>query len=131
MNSEDKVERYLVRLSLSYEKLGDNSWLINDDEKGLENVIIITADPLVIIRVKVMEIPDNSGKCEFFKTLLRLNASDIIHGAYALEENDIIMIDTLEGETMDLEELQASLDAFGMALAQHYKVLSKYRLNNK
>jgi len=128
---KDKIEGFLVRLSLSYEKLGDNSWLINDDEKGLKNVVIITADPLVIVRVKVMEIPDNSGKCDIFETLLRLNASDIIHGAYALEENSIIMIDTLEGETMDLEELQASLDAFGLALAQHYKVLSRYRKNNK
>ncbi|RKX86814.1 MAG: hypothetical protein DRP57_00665 [Spirochaetes bacterium] len=129
MSSEDKIERYLVRLSLSYEKLDGNSWLINDGEKGLENVVVISAGPLVIVRVKVMEIPDNNKKkCELFETLLRLNGSDMIHGAYALEKNSIIMIDTLEGETMDIEELQASLDAFGLALAQHYKALSQYRI---
>ena len=131
MVMEDKIEGYLVRLSLSYKKIGNNSWLINDDEKGLENVVIVIAEPLVIVRVKVMDVPRNSEKCEVFKTLLNLNASDMIHGAYALEGDSIIMIDTLEGETMDLEELQATLDAFGLALAQHYKVLSGYRTKNK
>lgn len=127
MISRDKIEGYLLKLSLFYENIGDNSWLIRDEEKGLENVVVIAADPLVIVRVNVMDIPENEKRCEIFEKLLRLNASDMIHGAYALEENSIIMIDTLEGETMDIEELQATLDAIGLALIQHYKVLSKYR----
>ncbi|NOY07265.1 MAG: YbjN domain-containing protein [Spirochaetes bacterium] len=127
MISRDKIEGYLLKLSLFYENIGDNSWLIRDEEKGLENVVVIAADPLVIVRVNVMDIPENEKRCEVFEKLLRLNASDMIHGAYALEENSIIMIDTLEGETMDIEELQATLDAIGLALIQHYKVLSKYR----
>jgi hypothetical protein len=39
----------------------------------------------------------------------------------------IIIIDSLEAETMDLEEFQASIDAIGLALAQHYRSLSAYR----
>ena len=127
MISKDKIEGYLLRLSLFYENIGDNSWLIKDEEKGLDNVIVIAADPLVIVRVNVMDVPENAKRCEVFEKLLRLNASDMVHGAYALEENSIIMIDTLEGETMDIEELQATLDAIGLALVQHYKVLSEYR----
>lgn len=127
MISRDKIEGYLLKLSLFYESIGDNSWLIRDEEKGLDNVIVIAADPLVIVRVNVMDVPENAKRCEVFEKLLRLNASDMVHGAYALEENSIIMIDTLEGETMDIEELQATLDAIGLALVQHYKVLSKYR----
>ncbi len=127
MISRDKIEGYLLKLSLFYENIGDNSWLIRDEEKGLDNVVVIAADPLVIVRVNVMDIPENAKRCEVFEKLLRLNASDMVHGAYALEENSIIMIDTLEGETMDIEELQATLDAIGLALVQHYKVLSEYR----
>jgi len=44
-----------------------------------------------------------------------------------VSEDDVILIDTLQYETMDLEEFQASLDAIGLALAQHYPILSKYR----
>ncbi len=42
-------------------------------------------------------------------------------------EGNIILVDTLEFETMDIEDFQASLDAVGLALAQHSPVLSQYR----
>ena len=51
----------------------------------------------------------------------------MVHGAYAVDGNSIVIIDTLEAETMDLEELQASIDAIGLALAQHYRSLSAFR----
>jgi hypothetical protein len=51
----------------------------------------------------------------------------LVHGAYALEGDHVILIDTLEVDTMDLEELRASFEAIGLALVQHYKVLGRYR----
>ena len=51
----------------------------------------------------------------------------MIHGAYALEGNEVILLNTLVGATLDLEEFQATLDAFGLALAQHFRTLAKYR----
>ena len=121
-----KIESYLLSLSLTYEDVGDQTWVINDDEKGLKNVLVILADPVVIIRVKVMGIPGKERE-QFFEQLLRLNQSDMIHGAYALEGDDVVLLNTLVGETLDIEELQATLDAIGLALAQHYQMLAKYR----
>ena len=121
-----RIESYLLSLSLTYEDVGDQTWIINDDEKGLENVVVILADPVVIIRVKVMAIPGKERE-QFFEQLLRLNQSDMIHGAYALEGEDVILLNTLVGETLDVEEFQATLDAIGLALAQHYQMLAKYR----
>jgi hypothetical protein len=121
-----KIESYLLSLSLTYEDVGDQTWVINDDEKGLKNVLVILADPVVIIRVKVMAIPGKERE-QFFEQLLRLNQSDMIHGAYALEGDDVILLNTLVGETLDVEEFQATLDAIGLALAQHYQMLAKYR----
>lgn len=121
-----KIESFLLSLSLTYEEVGDQTWVINDDEKGLENVLVILAHPVVIIRVKVMAIP-GSERERFFEQLLRLNQSDMIHGAYALEGDDVILLNTLVGETLDLEEFQATLDAIGLALAQHYQMLAGYR----
>jgi len=115
----------MINLSLTHEEIGENIWLINDVEKGLGNVIVYAEDSLVTIRTKVMEIPD-TDRDGLFEELLRLNA-DMVHGAYAIEQEHIILLDTLELETMDYEEFQASLDAIGLALAQHYPKLSKYR----
>ncbi|MBA7563991.1 hypothetical protein ES708_05653 [subsurface metagenome] len=126
MGGEEKVRSYLLDLGLSYEEVGDSTFLINDEEKGLKNIVVMVSEPLVILRVKVMEMPD-SDREQLYEELLRLNAEDLIHGAYALEGDHVILIDTLEVETMDLEELRASFEAIGLALVQHYKVLGRYR----
>ena len=127
MADHAKIERFLHSLSLSYEDIvGEDTWIINDDEKGLENIVVILADPVVIVRVKVMTVPDVNRE-QFFEQLLKLNQSDMIHGAYALEGEDIILLNTLVAETLDFEEFQATLDAIGLALAQHYQKLSSYR----
>jgi hypothetical protein len=130
MNSNAKVEGYMINIGLSFEEIDENSWIINDDESGLEQVAVFVAEPLLVIRVNVMDVPTEK-KEEFYEQLLNLNAADLIHGAYALEEGKVILVDTLEIETMDIEEFQASLDAIGLALAQHYSILSKYRTDGK
>jgi hypothetical protein len=121
-----KLEGYLINLSLTFEEAAENTWVINDEEKGLEQVVLLLEEPLVIVRVKVMTIPQ-ANRESFFEQLLRLNAQDMVHGAYALDGDDVLLNDTLEYNTMDQGELQASLDAIGLALAQHYPILSKYR----
>lgn len=126
MSSNSKIEGYMINLGLTFEEIDENSWMINDEEKGLEQVTVFAADPLVVVRVSVMEIP-NQEREKFFEQLLMLNATDLVHGAYALENGKVILVDTLEYETLDIEEFQATLDAIGLALAQHYPVLSKYR----
>ena len=126
MSEKSHVESYMINLSLSFDEIGENTWLINDAEKGLEQVVVIVEEPLVIIRVKVMQIPEKN-RADLFEELLRLNASDLVHGAYALEDENVLLVDTLVHGSMDLEEFQASLDAIGLALAQHYSLLSKFR----
>jgi hypothetical protein len=126
MKGADKVRTYLLDLGLSYEEAGDSTWVITDEEKGVRNLVVMVSEPVVILRVKVMDLPDQ-GRLELYEKLLRLNAEDLLHGAYALEGDHVILIDTLEVESMDLEELRASLEAIGLALVQHYKVLSEFR----
>lgn len=126
MISREKIESYLVKLSLTFQEAGAGSWVVRDAEKGIDNLLVILADPLVILRINVMEAPA-AGREKFLEELLRLNVTDMVHGAYALDGKNIIIVDTLEADTLDLEEFQASVDAIGLALAQHYRILSKYR----
>jgi len=126
MTAREKLESFLVKLSLSFNEAGPGTWVVSDEEVGLESLLVQLAEPLVILRARVMDVP-SSGREKLFAELLRLNATDMAHGAYAVDGNAVILIDTLEAETMDLEELQASIDAIGLALAQHYRSLSAYR----
>jgi len=127
MNSRDKIEHYLVKLSLTFQEAGAGTWIVRDAQKGLENLVIILSEPLAIVRINVMVVPA-VGKEKLFEELLRLNATDLVHGAYAVDGKNVILIDTLEVDSMDIEEFEASIDAIGLALAQHYRVLSRYRV---
>jgi hypothetical protein len=122
----NKIEQYLIDLMLSYQEIGTNVWLIDDEEHGIEGVAVALNEPLVMLRVVVMDAP-KENRLELFTKLLELNANDLVHGAYALEENKIVLIDTLEYDTMDYTEFRASLDAFSLALIQHYPIFAQYR----
>jgi hypothetical protein len=122
----NKIEQYLIDMMVSYREIGKNMWLLDDTEHNLEAVAIVYDDPLVVFEITVMEVP-GERQLELFTKLLELNAKDILHGAYALENNKIILIDTLEYAGMDFTEFRATLDAFGLALSQHYPILSPFR----
>ena len=59
--------------------------------------------------------------------LLRLNASELVHGAYGLEEGAVVITDTIQSPNLDLNEIQGSIDSVVMALTSHYEHLSQYR----
>lgn len=126
MSSREKVEGFLIRLSLSFQEKAPGTWVVSDAPRGLENLVIMLTDSLVVMRMNVMKVPSR-GREKLFEELLRLNATDLVHGAYGIEGPNVIIIDTLEADGMGLEEFEASIDAIGLAVAQHYRTLSSYR----
>jgi hypothetical protein len=125
-NEVSKVEQYLIELKYSYREIGENLWLVDDQDYSLFGVAVMFDDPVVVFRVVVMKAPGEK-RLEFFTKLLELNASDLLHGAYGLENDEIVLINTLDYETMDFGEFRSTLEAFSLALNQHYPVLSNYR----
>jgi hypothetical protein len=126
--ADSKIEQYLIDLMITYQQIDSNLYLLDDEEHSLQGVAIMQADPLVIVRAEIMDVPKNN-LMELYTTLLELNATDVIHGAYALDNKKIILVDTLQYNSMDYEDFRASLDSFSLALTQHYPILSKFREN--
>jgi len=124
--AENKIEQYLIDLKYNYQELKPNFWLIDDSDHDLEGIVITYVDPLVVFRVQVMSIPEHKQE-ELYKKLLELNASDMIKCAYGLEGEKVVITGSLEYETLDYDEFRATVDAIGLALAQHYPILSVYR----
>ncbi|PKL26205.1 MAG: hypothetical protein CVV47_02550 [Spirochaetae bacterium HGW-Spirochaetae-3] len=122
-----KVESYLIDLDISYEEVSSSAFYIEDQEKGLPGITITLEDPIVIVRARVMKVPPVKRE-ELFEKLLRLNGTDMVHGAYGLDGDDIVLIDTLEYDTMDKPEFEATLDSIGLALSRHYSVLGAFRV---
>jgi hypothetical protein len=124
----NKIETYLIDLGISYEEPSPGTWVVEDRSRGIPKLFVSYADPIVMVRAQVMKAPDKDRE-SFFAELLKLNYEGLIHGAYALEGDEVVLIDTLEYETMDKSEFEASLDAIGFALAEHYPLLSRYKGN--
>ncbi|MDR2552350.1 MAG: YbjN domain-containing protein [Treponema sp.] len=122
----NKVEQYLIDMMLRYREIDKNMWLVDDGDHNLAGLVIMHDEPVVIVRVAVMDVP-GGDRLALFTKLLELNAADVLHGAYALENDKIVLINTLDYDTMDYGEFRSTLDSFSMALAQHYPILSGYR----
>jgi len=121
-----KVESYLMDLGISYQEASTGTFFIDDTGKGLPGVVVTIDEPIVIVRARVMSVPATK-QAELYETLLKLNASDMVHGAYALDGEDIVLLDTLEYGTMDKEEFEAALDSISLALSRHYGILGSFR----
>ena len=101
-------------------------WLLEDEDQALQGVVIMQADTLVIVRAEIMDVPKNN-LLELYTKLLELNATDIIHGSYALDNKKVILTNTLIYDSMDYQDFRSALESFSLALAEHYPILSKYR----
>ena len=127
MVTREDVESYLLRAGLDHEEIGEGMWLVRGGAADA-GVVIHLSPPLLVFRMKVMDLPADEPRCSaLFRRLLELNATDLVHAAYALEEGDVILTESLEVENLDFNEFQATIDSFQMALASHLEALADFR----
>jgi hypothetical protein len=122
MATRDDIEHYIIQMDYPFESIESNMWVIHDTA----NVVVTYEPPLVVFRMKLMEIPKERRE-DFFKLLLELNASQMIHGAYGIEGDNVVLIDTLQSDHLDFNELQASLETLLLASTQDYQKLKAFR----
>jgi hypothetical protein len=122
MATRDNIEHYLIQTEYPFESIETHMWVI----RNTANIVVTYEPPLVVFRMKLMETPKERRE-DFFKLLLELNATNMIHGAYGIEGDNVVMIDTLQSEHLDFNEFQASLEALLLASTQDYQKLSVFR----
>jgi hypothetical protein len=94
------------------------------------DVVVHYSPPVALLRVKVMELPkDRQTLAELSRRLLELNASDLVHGSYGIEQNSnsIVLTEALELEHLDYEEFLAAYESMTLALASHLREIGSYR----
>jgi hypothetical protein len=131
MRTNDDIEAYLVQLALPYEQLEEGMWVLHDEFDNIDNIVIFHTPPVILFRVKLMnlsEVPEDRRQA-FFEQLLILNASDMVHGAYGIENDNIVCVDSLQSENLDFNEFQASVEALSLAISSHYPLLKNFRLH--
>jgi len=91
-------------------------------------VVVHFSPPVVVMRVKVMELPaDAKQRNALTRRLLELNASDLLHGSYGIQADAVLLTEALELEHLDFEEFLASYESITLALASHIRELASFR----
>jgi hypothetical protein len=121
MKSAEDVESYLMRMGVPYETLKPGIWVLKTDRSQL---VVSIAGPVVAFRLKVMDLP-SANREALYRTLLSLNTTEMVHGAFGIEGESVVVVHALELENLDLNEFQAVVDDMSMALAKHQPSLTR------
>jgi len=124
MITREDLESFLIRMDVDWEELEEGMFLVRGHD-GSPPVVVHHTDPVLLLRLKVMDLPPGDEHADLYRALLTFNATDIVHGAYGIEENELILSDTLELSTLDFEELQASVESLQYAVSSHLGAIRK------
>jgi hypothetical protein len=128
MVTKDDIAGFIERLeggSATSKEVEPGLWLVEVGDDA--EVVVHYAEPVVILRVRVMEVPSAAERrSELFRQLLELNASELVHGSYGLEGDHIVWTDTLELDNLDYSEFESSFDSVSLALASHLGTLAPF-----
>ena len=131
MVTREDIESFLDRLSsegANYQELEPGLWLVKPGGVLDLDLVVHYSPPVVVLRVKVMNVPSDDGTCgRLNRRLLELNATELIHGSYGIERESIVLVEALELAHLDYEEFLASYESMTLALASHLRELAMYR----
>jgi hypothetical protein len=127
MRTREDLESYFIQMGIDYEEVDDEMWLIKGQD-GAVPIVCHYSPPVVVLRIKVMDLPadgDDARLAGLFRRLLELNANDILHGSYGLEEDEVVLSDALELQDLDFSELRSSYESLVFAAASHHASLAE------
>jgi hypothetical protein len=114
------VKSYVQELHLVIvsEDLAQHILVVEDHERGINNLVIDCEEPILVFEQIVLDVPSSPGA--MFRRLLQMNRT-LVHGAFALTEDGkrVLFRDTLRLENLDLNEVQGTIEALSLAMAEH------------
>ena len=107
-----------LQLSIVSEDPPEGILVVEDEDRGIKNLVIDCDDPVLIFEQLIMEVPGRPG--DMFKRLLQMNRT-VVHGAFAVDEDGGkgLFRDTLQLANLDLNEVEATVEALSLALAEN------------
>jgi hypothetical protein len=118
------VKEYLLEMGIPIvrEDPAQEIVIVTDEDNGIKDMIIDCEEPILVLEQVIMAVPSRPG--DLFKRLLQMNR-ELVHGAFVLSQDSRLVLfrDTLELEHLDRNELEASIQALGLALVEFHAEL--------
>ncbi|HET7541134.1 MAG TPA: CesT family type III secretion system chaperone [Polyangiaceae bacterium] len=126
IQSNEDLEGYLLRLERRFERADDGTYLVS---MGADRPLVAlrVATPVLVAQVDIGLAPaDDAAAAPLLRELLVLNATALMHAAYGIEGNRILLSAALALRNLDLNELEAVLADLDMALATQVPRLREF-----
>ena len=126
IQSNEDLEGYLLRLERRFERAEDGTYLVS---MGADRPLVAlrVAAPVLVAQVEIGAAPsDDAAAAPLLRELLVLNATALVHAAYGIENNRILLSAALALRNLDLNELEAVLADLDMALATQVPTLREF-----
>ena len=118
MGTFEQVKDMAMALGLAPENEdpAEELFTVTDEERGINYLVIDCEEPILVLEQVVAPVGANTD----FQKLLKMNRH-MIHGAFVLSDNGTMIIwrDTLQLANLDLNELEGSLNALSLTLAEN------------
>lgn len=116
----ETVKTFLLDLgyAITEEDPAQELVVVRDEDNGITNLIVDCEDPILILEQMILPVPSKPGA--MFERLLQMNRT-LVHGAFVLDETGTLVLfrDTLRLENLDMNELEGSIEALSLALAEN------------
>ena len=130
MDNFEKVKHYLMELNydITHEDPEEELVVIDKEDEGIKNMIIDCESPILIIEQFLFNVQSDSS--DMYKSLLMKNR-EIVHGAFVIDQDGkkVLYRDTLQLDTLDLGELEASLTSLTLLLNEYYDEIIQFSKN--
>ena len=117
----DQVRDYVLEFGLAIESEipEEEILIVNDEERAISHLVIDCEDTILVLEQLIVQLPSTVNP-SVYKKLLQINRM-LIFGAFVLnEEGDTLVYrNTLALENLDLNELEGTLNALTLALAEN------------
>ncbi len=116
----EKVKGFLLNMGVGIlsEDRGQEIIVADKPDSGIAHLVIDCEEPILVMEQQIMPVPGDRETC-FFE-LLKMNRF-LVHGAFVLDadRDTILWRDTLQLENLDRNELEGSIKALSLALAEY------------
>jgi hypothetical protein len=131
MVSREDIEDFLDRLSAdgaTHREIEPGLWIVRPGGAIDFDVVVTHNPPVVLLRVQVMPLPADAAELAVLsRRLLELNATDLLHGSYGIDREDVVLTAALELAHLDYEEFLASYESMTLSLTSHLREFAAFR----
>ena len=121
MSDFNTVKDYVLELGFAIDKEipEEEIVIINDEERGIQSLVIDCEDTILVFEQLILKIDASVGSAEY-QRILQMNR-DLVFGAFVLNEDgsSLLYRNTLALENLDLNELESTINALSLGLAEN------------